>query len=342
VPAPSYTETITRYLREDGIWEVPTNTTYTFASGTTGDFTVTPSGGTAQTVSIGKPATAGDADTVDGYSLSMFGHFKDTKTVFDTTNSTWYIKVDLNLGWNSDSHHLFFRPNYNNIAGNVELELPSYDDAQGYIIKTSSYNRCNISGIRYIHDDQNTSVYLRLNGGTGAFCSIYSTCDIISASVVSKPSINFIDVKSPAIQTNYSIYAPKLHGTAEKADKLSTPRKIWGQDFDGSGDVSGDMNGVGVINKVFKVTSTQDIAQLNVSEESTTVNYSHLYVSSNNTSHSNSRPLVLQNGYGNVGIGVIAPTQKLEVNGNVKATSFIGNLDGTYVNKLTGYAKASS
>jgi len=45
---------------------------------------------------------------------------------------------------------------------------------------------------------------------------------------------------------------------------------------------------------------------------------------------------------GNVGIGTIEPQYKLDVNGNVKATSFIGNLDGTYVNKLTGYAKASS
>ena len=40
-----------------------TDTTYTFASGTDGSFTVTPSDGVAQTVSIGKPATAGAADT---------------------------------------------------------------------------------------------------------------------------------------------------------------------------------------------------------------------------------------------------------------------------------------
>jgi hypothetical protein len=101
------------------------------------------------------------------------------------------------------------------------------------------------------------------------------------------------------------------------------------------------MTGVGVINKIFKVTSIQEIAQLNVSEGSADVNYSHLYVSSNNTSYPNARPLVLQYGYGNVGIGVIAPSQKLEVIGNVKATSFIGNLDGSYVNKLTGYTKAT-
>lgn len=45
-----------------GIPGADTNTTYTFAGGT-GGFTVTPSGGNAQTVSIGKPATAGAADT---------------------------------------------------------------------------------------------------------------------------------------------------------------------------------------------------------------------------------------------------------------------------------------
>ena len=39
------------------------NTTYTFANGTDGSFTVTPSNGTAEKVSIGKPASAGHADT---------------------------------------------------------------------------------------------------------------------------------------------------------------------------------------------------------------------------------------------------------------------------------------
>ena len=41
------------------------NTTYTFANGTDGSFTVTPSDGTAKKVSIGKPASAGHADTAN-------------------------------------------------------------------------------------------------------------------------------------------------------------------------------------------------------------------------------------------------------------------------------------
>lgn len=63
VPAPAAGKQ-TSFLRGDGTWVVPTNTntTYIFENGSAGTFTVTPSGGTAQTVSIGKPATAGTAD----------------------------------------------------------------------------------------------------------------------------------------------------------------------------------------------------------------------------------------------------------------------------------------
>lgn len=62
----SHVSSVTAVTKADitalGIPGADTNTTYTFAGGT-GGFTVTPSGGNAQTVSIGKPATAGAADT---------------------------------------------------------------------------------------------------------------------------------------------------------------------------------------------------------------------------------------------------------------------------------------
>lgn len=52
------------YLKGDGTWGDPADTKYTFAAGTDGSFSVTPTGGTAQKVAVGKPATAGTADKV--------------------------------------------------------------------------------------------------------------------------------------------------------------------------------------------------------------------------------------------------------------------------------------
>lgn len=72
----SHVASVTAVTKSDitalGVPAQNTNTTYTFANGSAGNFTVTPSGGNAQTVSVGKPANAGNADTVGGISPSAF------------------------------------------------------------------------------------------------------------------------------------------------------------------------------------------------------------------------------------------------------------------------------
>lgn len=86
-----------------GIPSQNTNTTYTFANGSAGNFTVTPSGGSAQTVSVGKPANAGNADTVGGISPSAFvKKAGDTMTGDLTVGNTNYYHCIVDTDGNFD------------------------------------------------------------------------------------------------------------------------------------------------------------------------------------------------------------------------------------------------
>lgn len=86
-----------------GIPAQNTNTTYTFANGSAGNFTVTPSGGSAQTVSVGKPANAGNADTVGGISPSAFvKKAGDTMTGDLTVGNTNYYHCIVDTDGNFD------------------------------------------------------------------------------------------------------------------------------------------------------------------------------------------------------------------------------------------------
>lgn len=84
-----------------GIPSSNTNTTYSFSSGN-GGFTVTPSGGSSQTISIGKPSTAGTADkvastlTFTGYQSKSYNGSAAVSVaipskVSDLTNDRGYI-----------------------------------------------------------------------------------------------------------------------------------------------------------------------------------------------------------------------------------------------------------
>lgn len=108
----SHVASVTAVTKADitalGIPSQNTNTTYTFANGSAGNFTVTPSGGSAQTVSVGKPANAGNADTVGGISPSAFvKKAGDTMTGPLTINQT-SSSIPLTLHGNSNLSYVQF------------------------------------------------------------------------------------------------------------------------------------------------------------------------------------------------------------------------------------------
>lgn len=134
-----------------------------------------------------------------------------------------------------------------------------------------------------------------------------------------------------------SITAPtfigNLTGNADSATKLQTPRSIWGQSFDGTSDVNGNLysdiwsvkkdstlNGTFIQSANYDGTS--DIGNIYISarngNELTSFN-----VWANNSKFSNNVTVV-----GNVGIGNTSPTERLDVSGNIKAS---GNINATSI-----------
>ena len=110
-----------------GIPAQNTNTTYTFANGSAGNFTVTPSGGSAQTVSVGKPANAGNADTVGGISPSAF-----VKKAGDTMTGV------LSINQTSSSQPLILRGT--NTVGFIQFVNNEVETAEvGYINSLGAY-----------------------------------------------------------------------------------------------------------------------------------------------------------------------------------------------------------
>lgn len=120
--ATSHVKQVAAVTKDDitalGIPAQNTNTTYTFANGSAGNFTVTPSGGSAQTVSVGKPANAGNADTVGGISPSAFvKKAGDTMTGALTINQTSSVTPLTLHGTNTNGYIQFI----NNGAQTAEV-----------------------------------------------------------------------------------------------------------------------------------------------------------------------------------------------------------------------------
>ena len=121
----------------------------------------------------------------------------------------------------------------------------------------AAYN-INGSNIRIYHDAEKKNIELYCYGG-----SRYS---IIQANLLYSHDRNGsantnitlyrADTKAPSWSTYVNPGFVNLQNSSEVAKKLQTPRTLWGQSFDGTANVSGNMTGVGSINMSGQLTST--------------------------------------------------------------------------------------
>ena len=222
---------------------------------------------------------------------------------FDTTNTTKRFLAE-NGNWEQSSHHtsgswngLTYTAKSVNNAGELKFTIPTGTGATSVALGNHNHDK----------------VYKKIQTA-------------VPSPAASNTDISFIDTVSQDTQGKI---------TATKKTVRDASGSQSGVVSTGTQTFAGEkiLNDKTHFSKGFDLKTSSGNAQFNANTVSVSngTDYVDLYVSTIGGGNGNkTRPLVLNanaNGSGNVGIGITQPTEKLEVNGNIKATQFKGNAD---------------
>ena len=144
---------------------------------------------------------------------------------------------------------------FDGLFGLLVVRTRGGDYVEGLLI--ASYN-INTSNIRIYHDAEKKNIELYCYGGSNY--SIIQANLLYSHDRYGEANTNITlyraDTKAPSWSTYVNPGFVNLQNSSEMAKKLKTPRTLWGQSFDGTANVSGNMTGVGSINMSGQLTST--------------------------------------------------------------------------------------
>lgn len=266
------------------------------------------------------------ASTADGLSIGTNTLTWQNQTVWHAGNDGAGSGLDADLldGYQETS---YFRSNIGSIAvADIMTTLPG-NRSGSYQITQTGWNG---SAVVLYAGSSNSGLAFYRPGGSNSIPKI------------------LVAVDSKSAWTDKGTIVTTSEGNAPSATKLQTARTLWGQSFNGTANVSGDMSGVGNITASGQILlssantthiralngslASNSYAQFAVGKADSTYNRANLtYWHVADGSASNYIGLGLYGadkilnilGSGNVGIGTTAPAYKLDVNGTARVSSLI-------------------
>lgn len=286
-------------------------------------------GGTTKSVSnisVNYASSAGNADTVDGEHASAFTRIVGRHAIYTSGTAPYnYIhlfRIACSSGHSTIDCEIDFRTRYHSAKIEIRISTAEHPYNNGgssisIIKKVVSGRTCDLWFLPTVQSSNYN--YYDVYYKSGAWNSG-------SYGIISKGSNGTLvfEHKGTNLTSLPDKVTPVSNNVATSATKLQTPRTIWGQSFDGTGNVDGTLSEVGNIH--FKVDNSYDIGS---NDAASRYIYTHwlgarsgqkLELGANNSGFG--QGLCLDTNL-NVGIGTNSPAYKLHVVGDIYSTASI-------------------
>lgn len=274
----------------------------------------------------GYASSAGNSDTVDGEHASAFTRIVGRHEIYTSGTAPYkYIhlfRIANSMGFSTLDCEIDFRTRYHSAKIEIRISTAHYPYNDGgssisIVKKVVSGRTCNLWFLPTVQTSNYNYYDVYYESGSWNQGSYGITLKGYNGNLV-------FEHKGTNLTSLPDKVSPVSNNVAVSATKLQTPRTIWGQNFDGTGNVSGSLSEVGNIH--FKIDDSYDIGSDAAASK-------HIYTHWLGARSGRKLELGANNsGFGqglcidtnlNVGISTNTPAYKLHVAGDIYSSSTI-------------------